>query len=100
MPSAEVLIIFMRRILFIAGFSVLLFVVLTCVTASIETPSDGNDTFGFPFRFYKIYGGKRSFYPPNEFSVVMMLLDVVIATLVVWIGNVTFIKLRTKNENA
>lgn len=90
----------MKRILCIAGLTFLLFVVLTWVTSSIETPFDGNDEFGFPFRFYKIYGGKRSFYPPNEFSVVMVLLDFVFVCLAVWLSNAALIKLKNKNENA
>lgn len=90
----------MKRILCIAALTFLLFVVLTWVTSSIETPFDGNDEFGFPFRFYKIYGGKRSFYPPNEFSVVMVLLDFVFVYLAVWLSNAALIKLKNKNENA
>lgn len=82
------------------SFTVLLFVILTVVTASIETPFDGNDNFGFPVRFYKIYGGKRSFYPPNEFSAVMLLIDVVFVYLAVWLSNVVLLKFKTKNENA
>ncbi len=90
----------MKRILLILSFTVLLFVVLTLFTASIEIPFDGNNNFGFPFRFYKIYGGKRSFYPPNEFSVVMLLIDVVFVYLAVWFSNVVWVKYKRKKENA
>jgi len=86
----------MKRILLILSFTVLLFAVLTLATAIIETPFDGNNNFGFPFRFYKIYGGKRSFYPPNEFSVVMLLIDVVFVYLVVWLSNVILVKFKNK----
>jgi len=82
----------MKRTLLILSFPVLLFVVLTAVTASIETPFDGNDNFGFPFLFYTIYGGKRSLYPPNEFSAFMLLIDVALVYLAVWLSNVVWVK--------
>jgi len=82
------------------SFLVLLFVVLTAVTASIETPFDGNDNFGFPFRFYTIYGGKRSFYPPNEFSAFMLLIDVALVYLAVWLSNVVLVKMKKNMKNA
>ena len=89
----------MKRILLILKYTVLLFIVLTLVTAIIGTPSDGDNKFGFPFPFYKIYGGKRSSYLPNEFSAVMLLLDVVFIYLAVWLANILLIKAKAKKEN-
>ena len=86
----------MKKILLMLSFTVLLFVALTAITAVIETPFDGNDNFGFPFRFYQIYGGKRSFYPPNEFSVFLLLIDVMFVYLAVWLSNVVLAKFKRK----
>ena len=90
----------MKRILLMLSLPVLLFAVLTAVTASIEKPFDGNNNFGFPFRFYTIYGGKRSFYPSNEFSAFMLLIDVMLVYLAVWLSNVFLVKMKKNMKNA
>jgi hypothetical protein len=86
----------MKRILSIIGWTTLLFVVLTLLTLKIESPSDGNDTFGFPFIFYKAFGGKRTYYPPNEFAVLFLLFDVFTAYVIVFVSRAVFIKLKRK----
>jgi LPXTG-motif cell wall-anchored protein len=35
-------------------------------TAKIETPFDGNDTYGYPLTFHTKYGGKRDPKPVNS----------------------------------
>lgn len=86
----------MKRILSIIGWTTLLFVVLTILTLKIESPSDGNDTFGFPFTFYKIFGGKRTYYSPNDFFILFLLLDIFTAYVIVLISRTLFAKLKRK----
>lgn len=86
----------MKRILSILGWTMLVFVVLTVLTAKIESPSDGNNTFGFPLTFFKEYGGKRSYLLPNEFSVWKLLFDISCSVLMVLISGPIFKRLKTR----
>ncbi|WP_299782782.1 hypothetical protein [uncultured Formosa sp.] len=42
----------MKTVIQILILSIIIFVVITLVTMKIETPFDGNDTYGFPFTFH------------------------------------------------
>ena len=55
--------VFNRRTIFIF---LLLFISVSILTIRIESPSDGNDLIGFPFRFYEHLGGKRLPEPLNR----------------------------------
>ena len=93
----------MKKILVICVSTILLLGGLTMFTAKIETPFDGNDTYGFPLTFYKVYGGKRDIISPNEFSIMKLVIDVIIALSISVICVTLFIKLynyepRTKNN--
>lgn len=84
----------MKNILIVSGWTIGLFVGLTLLTAEIGAPSDGNNTFGFPLTFFKEYGGRRTYYPPNEFSVLNVVLDLLGVFLVVLIVRTVFSKLK------
>ena len=40
-------------------YSVIGFFVVSLITMKINSPSDGNNVVGFPFKFYEYLGGKR-----------------------------------------
>lgn len=86
----------MKKIIPILGWTALVFFGLTILTASIEAPSDGNNSFGFPFTFYRVYGGKRTYYHPDDFSALTLLLDVFAAGLIFWIVKRIFTSIKTK----
>lgn len=86
----------MKKIILILVWTALLFLGLTIVTASIEAPSDGNNSFGFPFTFYRVYGGKRTYYHPDDFSILTLLLDVLCAGIIFFAGKSIFASLKAK----
>lgn len=42
----------MRKLIKIIVLAILIFISVTWLTMEIETPFDGNDTYGWPFTFY------------------------------------------------
>ena len=56
----------MKIILTILLLTAICFISLTVFTAKIETPFDGNDTYGYPLTFHTEYGGKRDPRPVNS----------------------------------
>ena len=86
----------MKKTLIVFGLATILFAGLTLLTAKIETPFDGNNTFGFPFLFFREYGGKRTYYPPNEFSILNVLFDFLCAILAILIIRTAFLKIKYK----
>ena len=80
--------------------TIIIFGTLTILTTKIETPFDGNDTYGFPLEFYKTYGGKQTYYPPNEFSIIKLKIDIIIATFISF-GTITIVKkIRLKKNQS
>lgn len=59
---------------------IILFLVSSIATCSYNSPSDGNDTIGFPFTFYEYLGGKRDPEPQNRtvFNFSALLSDVLL----------------------
>jgi len=47
-------------------FACIIFIILTIVTSSLKSPSDGNDLFGFPLTFYTYLGGKKIIEPESR----------------------------------
>ncbi|RQO66096.1 hypothetical protein DBR43_28070 [Pedobacter sp. KBW06] len=84
----------LKKNLIVFGLAMILFAGMTLFTAKIETPFDGNNTFGFPFLFFKEYGGKRTYYPPNEFSILNLLLDILCSVLTILIIRTAFLKIK------
>jgi hypothetical protein len=82
----------MKKYIALCVLTIIVFGTLTLLTAKIETAFDGNDNYGFPFEFYKIYGGKRTYYPPNEFSIIKLTIDIIIAAFISF-GIITIIKI-------
>ena len=72
---------------------------LTISTVKIETPFDGNDTYGFPLEFYKIYGGKRTYYPPNEFSIIKLTIDIITAAFISFVIMTIIKKIRQRKKS-
>lgn len=66
-----------KKILVVGSWSVFAFVILTLTTAKIETPFDGNDTYGFPLTFFVRFSGMRISYPlnPTEIKIIYLLID-------------------------
>ena len=58
----------------------ILTVTITLLFSRCESPSDGNDTFGFPFPFYTYLGGKRYSETPirTYFNSIYLLLNLII----------------------
>tara|TARA_R100000005_G_C4986819_1_gene194934 strand:- start:623 stop:895 length:273 start_codon:yes stop_codon:yes gene_type:complete len=58
----------MKNWIKILGLTFLIFILITLITMKIETPFDGNDTYGFPFTFHKTLGGRRFPIPENYYE--------------------------------
>lgn len=86
----------MKKYLVFCILTIIVFGVLTISTAKIETPSDGNDSYGFPLTFLIRLGGKRSPNPIGwtEISYLKLLLDIVVAFLLAIIVWTIYVKLR------
>jgi len=58
----------------------ILTVTITLLFSKCGSPSDGNDTLGFPFPFYTYLGGKRYPEPPDRtyFNGIYLLLNLII----------------------
>jgi hypothetical protein len=89
----------LKKYLTLCILTIIIFTVLTILTAKIQIPSDGNDSYGFPFEFYKIYGGKRDYYPPNEFSIIKMTIDIIVAGFISSFIILVFKKVRQRLNN-
>ncbi|CAM3736656.1 hypothetical protein MUGA111182_06285 [Mucilaginibacter galii] len=56
----------MKRFSTICLLTVAFFGVITLLTAKVETPFDGDDTYGFPLTFFKKFGGMTFPHPSVE----------------------------------
>ena len=59
-------------------------------------PSDGNDTYGFPFTYYTEYGGKMASIEGlnNQFQIEYLILDYFVAVIIVFIFVSTWSSLK------
>jgi hypothetical protein len=71
----------MKKYLALGILTIILFGTLTISTAKIETPFDGNNTYGFPLTFLIRLGGKRFPNPENwtEIFYFKLLVDIAVA---------------------
>ena len=65
------------------SLTILIFILVTLITMKIETPFDGNDTYGFPFTFHIKWSGMCEPCPenPTETYIGYLLIDILIAGL-------------------
>ena len=65
------------------AWTILIFILVTLITMKIETPFDGNDTYGFPFTFHIKWSGMCEPCPenPTETYIGYLLIDILIAGL-------------------
>ena len=66
----------------------------------IETPFDGNDTYGFPFTFHKTLGGKRFPITENyyETHIGYLVMDFIFSGLLAFGILNLYKKLKRQNE--
>lgn len=69
----------MRRFFIVVCITSFIFLAITMLTAQVNLPSCGNNIYGFPLTFYEVYGGKRTYYPPNYFSSLNLIINVSVA---------------------
>ena len=71
----------MKKYLALFILTILVFGTVTFSTAKIETPFDGNDTYGFPMTFFIRFSGMCSPCPPNatETFYLKLLVDILFA---------------------
>ena len=71
----------MKKVLLISMLSLATFVTATLATAKIETPFDGDDTYGYPFTFFVRFSGMCNRCPPNptEIKFTALLIDLALA---------------------
>ena len=64
--------------------TIIFFIIITLMTMKIETPFDGNDTYGFPFTFHIKWSGMCFECPenPTETYYGYLLIDFIIAGLI------------------
>ena len=74
----------MKNVIQILIITIIVFVVITLVTMKIETPFDGNDTYGFPYTFHIKWSGMCFECPenPTETYYGYLLIDFIIAGLI------------------
>lgn len=85
----------MKRLLALCILTVIIFATLTISTAKVETPVDGNDTYGFPLTFFIRFSGMCLPCPPNptETSYLKLLVDIAVAFLfavICWTAYIRF----------
>jgi hypothetical protein len=76
--------------------TIIIFAALNISTATFETATDGNDTYGFPLTFLTRLGGKRFPNPAygTEISYLNLLIDLAVAFLLAIIARAIYTKLR------
>ena len=86
----------MRKFLPLFVLTIIVFGILTISTAKIETPFDGNDTYGFPLTFFIRFSGMCSPCPPNptETFYLKLVVDITVAFLFAVISLIAYAKLR------
>lgn len=52
----------MKKLLIISVLTIVVFGAVTIYTAKIETPFDGNDTYGFPLTYFIRFSGECAPY--------------------------------------
>ena len=64
--------------------TIITFTIITLVTMKIETPFDGNDTYGFPFTFHIKWSGMCFDCPenPTETYYGYLLIDFIISGII------------------
>ena len=74
----------MKTVIQILILTIIIFVVITLVTMKIETPFDGNDTYGFPLTFHIKWSGMCFECPenPTETNYGYLFIDFLIAFLI------------------
>ncbi|QIE58667.1 hypothetical protein G5B37_03550 [Rasiella rasia] len=73
----------MKNTIKLIGFTLLIFIMVTLLTMKIETPFDGNDTYGFPFTFHIKWSGMCDPCPdnPTETYLGYLFIDIVLSGL-------------------
>ena len=86
----------MKKYLALCILTITVFGTLTISTAKIETPFDGNDTYGFPLTFLIRLSGKRFPNPENwtEIFYFKLLVDIAVAFLLAILIRTIYTKLR------
>lgn len=90
----------MKKYVAFCILSIVIFLILTVSTAKIDTPSDGNDSFGFPLTFLIRFGGKR-LNPLTKFSEIFylnLLMDVVVTLIIATLIWTVYVILRKNWE--
>lgn len=87
----------MKKYLALCILTIIVFGILIISTAKIETPFDGNDTFGFPLTFLIRLGGKHFSNSENltEIFYFKLLVDIAFAFLLA----IIVLKVYTKFRN-
>ena len=77
----------MKKIILYTFLSLVLFVGITYSTSSIQRPIDGDDSFGFPYRFYIAYSGMCNPCPEIMFNwnYFYLFLDLLIPFIIVFL---------------
>lgn len=90
----------MKDLVKIIGLIILIFILVTLLTMKIETPFDGNDTYGFPFTFHIKWSGMCDPCPdnPTDTYIGYLLVDIVLAGLFVFGVLSMMRKLKIRND--
>ncbi len=94
----------MKKYLAPGILTIIVFGVATISSAKIETPIDGDDTYGFPLTFFIRFSGMCTACPPNptEIFYLKLLLDIFIAflfALLIWTAYIGLTKKYRKNKS-
>lgn len=95
----------MKKYFIIPALTIIVFIASTLATAKIETPVDGNDTYGFPLTFHEKFSGMCDPCPPNpsETNYWYLGIDITfcfLTALVIWLpGNFVISRWRSGKKN-
>jgi len=87
----------MKRAITIFGLTAVIFISLTLSTASIRTPLDGEDTYGFSLAFFVRSSCMYAPCPPSltETYYWKLIVDILFAAMLSFISLILFLKLKT-----
>ncbi len=94
----------MKKTLLILAGTIVIFIIAVIATAEYFTSVDGDDTYGYPFTFYTVYGGKMEVPLQPYFNFSTFAFDILLATFAAWliVTAITFLrkKIKLSRENS
>ncbi len=90
----------MKRFFLYSILSILSFAIITFSTSSIQRPIDGDDSYGFPFRFYVAFSGMCHPCPDKmyDFNIFYLFVDLIIPFIILFLFGSLLRKRKTNRK--